>query len=72
MFVKLVNNVNEVLIVDCVSAHVIYMDADQKQSSIIFVFANGSDRTVPLNKNENIYYLNNSGKTIDKDMRMAE
>jgi len=38
---------------------------------IIFDFGNGRATTYVLSKNEKIFYLNDSGRTIDKDFRMC-
>ena len=39
--------------------------------SIIFSFRDGKDITYPLSSGEKIWYLNNEGKTIDRDFRMC-
>lgn len=33
---------------------------------MIYYFDNGTDMTVPLSKDDEIYYMNDNGKTIDR------
>ena len=75
MIVKTVSN-KMTKHVDCVSATVVpdTEGPDGKQSSgvcIIFDFGNGRDATYVLSVGEKIFYLNDSGRTIDKDFRMC-
>ena len=38
---------------------------------IVYTFENGKSITYPLSQGDRVYYLNNEGKTIDKDFRMC-
>ncbi len=39
--------------------------------NVVFSFNAGKDITYPLSVGDKIWYLNNDGKTIDKDFRMC-
>ncbi len=73
MIVKMVNG-NIVRFTDCVDALVrpdIHEVGTKTPFSMIFTFKNGRDRTLPLGKGDMIYYLNDNGRTIDKDCRLC-
>ena len=61
--------------VDCISSIVVpdiqREDDTTEKFSIIFHLKNHEDLTFPLSRGEKIYYLNNNGKTIDRDFRMC-
>lgn len=74
MIVKTVNG-EVVRFVDCVSAAVI-PDIQEEESgkqlfSIVYCFENGRDATYPLSAGDKIWYLNENGRTIDRDFRMC-
>ena len=60
---------------DCDSAvvKISAMDIEGVDNSYEMVcsFSGGKDITIPLCENDQIYYLNNNGKTIDKDFSMC-
>lgn len=73
MIVKTVNG-DVVRFVDCVSATVIpdIQKKDEKQRfSIVYCFENGRDATFPLSLGDKVWFLNENGRTIDKDFRMC-
>lgn len=69
-----VENDRFVRLVDCNVATVvpeITKDGDPPQYSLVVIFDNGKDITFPLSQGDKIWYLNNDGKTIEKDFRMC-
>jgi len=75
MIVKIEGN-ESTRVFDCVSASVIPDDVtpNSKQSAgciIVFSYVNGRDASYVLDKGDVIWYLNDNGKTIDKDCRMC-
>ncbi len=72
MIVKIISG-NLIRLTDCDSAVVIPEIQEvgelPKGFDIVFSFAKGGDITYPLSAGDKIYYLNNDGKTIDKDFR---
>ncbi len=74
MIVKMVG-VNLVRFTDCVSAVVVPEIQEvgelQERFSIVFLFNNGKDVTFPLSQGDKIWYLNDNGRTIDRDFRMC-
>ncbi len=82
MIVKIMNNgdtanKNTIKYIDCVGSIVvpkIHENCTHPAGGcdIVFYFDNGSDSTWRLNIGDKIYYLNNDGKTIDRDFRMCE
>lgn len=51
---------------------VVDKDPEKKklEFDLIVEFADGRDITLVLDKGDEIYYMNNEGKTINRDMRM--
>ncbi len=74
MIVKIVSE-NCVRHTDCISAIIVPEieedGAPWQQRSIIYLFENGVDFTFPLSKGDKIFYLNNEGRTIDKNVSMC-
>lgn len=75
MIVKIRNESHDnVRLTDCVSACVV-PDNDGPGGKecfiIIYDFSNGKDATYPLSPGDKIYFMNDSGRTIDKDFRMC-
>lgn len=67
--------------IDCVSAvifEVKHKEKDQQPAlkgetfhELVAGFGNGKDITLPLVKGDMIFYMNNEGKTIDRNFRFA-
>ena len=74
MIVKILGR-QTVRYIDCDSAIVkvsaIEVGTNQESYEMCCSFCNGKDMVIPLCENDQIYYLNNEGKTIDTDFRMA-
>lgn len=54
---------------DCRTASVVLTENKKKEFCLIMEFVNGTDATIVLDKGDEIYYMNNEGKTIHKDYR---
>ena len=74
MVVKIVSE-NCVRHTDCISAIIVPEieedGAPWQQCSIVYLFESGADFTFPLSKGDKIFYLNDEGKTIDKNVSMC-
>lgn len=46
------------------------LSKDKKEVSITFEFVSGSSMEVVLNSGDEVYYMNDSGKTVHVDRRM--
>ena len=76
MLIRIINtkeNSDEMF--DCVSSNV-REEKDEKgkvvQFNMILIYSNGTDRTRRMNKGDQIYYMNDVGKTIVIDKRKWE
>ena len=75
MIVKILG-IQTVRFTDCDSAivKISAMDIEGVDNSyeLICSFSGGKDIAIPLCENDQVYFLNNNGKTIDKDFRMCK